>query len=67
MFDEYVNTAIILLKDKNKGVLATDVEERWKNIEQKAMNFLPDFGYFILSTSLDSNCKKGDFHRQSET
>src|SRR4030043_1441372 len=26
--------------------------------EQKAMNFLPNFGDFVLSTSLDSNGKK---------
>ncbi len=36
--------------------------------EQKAMNFLPNFGNFVLSTSLDSNGKKQeifiDNHRQ---
>jgi hypothetical protein len=30
----------------------------FEKAEQKAMNFLPNFGDFVLSTSLDSNCKK---------
>ena len=38
MFDEDVNTAIALLKDENKAALAEDVEGRWQNITQKAIN-----------------------------
>jgi len=36
MFDRDVNTAIILLKDKNKAALAADIESRWQNIIQTA-------------------------------
>ncbi len=30
----------------------------FEEAEQKAMNFLPNFGDFVLSTSLDTNCRK---------
>ena len=36
MFDKNVNTAVILLKDKNKAALAADIEGRWQNIIQAA-------------------------------
>jgi len=38
IFDKDVNIAIVLLKDKNKAALAADVEGRWQNIRQKAIN-----------------------------
>lgn len=36
MFNDDVNTAIALLKDKGKAALAADIEGRWLNIMQKA-------------------------------
>ncbi len=37
----------------------------FEEAEQKAMNFLPNFGNFVLSTSLDSNRKKQEILRDN--
>ena len=38
----------------------------FEEAEQKAMNFLPSFGNFVLATSLDKMCRKQEVHRDNQ-